>query len=80
MQVTSVEMDLIINSDATTLRDHIVNGRVSCQQAVAVFSLRCFTHGRALNAVHQEYYEQAMQIARDKDDQLKEARANGTVD
>jgi hypothetical protein len=47
---------------------------------VAYFAQRSFTIGRSFDIIAQEHYERAMNLAKERDLQLKEAKNKGTVD
>jgi hypothetical protein len=40
---------------------------------VTVFSERCYTIGRKLNLIAEEYYDEALEIAKEKDKERIEA-------
>lgn len=73
ISISPEEYALLAHTDATTLRQNIIDGKVSCQQAVAHCAQRTFKHGRKLCIVAQEHYLRAMKLARERDAQLAKA-------
>lgn len=71
---------LVKNIDATTLRQHIMDGKISCVEATAYYARRSFKHGRELCVLAQEHYERAMKLAAERDEALAKAKADGAVD
>lgn len=46
---------------------------------VTVYSERCYTIGRRLNLVTEEFYNEALDLARQRDREREEAIRNGTT-
>lgn len=67
IELSPNKIEMLKNSDATTLRQNIVDGKLTCQDAVAYFAQRSFKHGRRLCIVAQENYGKAMQLALTRD-------------
>ena len=63
----------ILNSDLTDLRQMLLNREVTSEDLVNVFGKQCYTIGRKLNLVTEEYYDLALIIAKEKDKELEEA-------
>ena len=78
--LTLDKLDLLRNTDATTLRRNIIDGKISCLEAVCYFSKRTFKYGRELNVVAQEHYKRAIDLAKNRDLELAIAKRNGTVE
>ena len=68
------------HTDATQLRKNIIDGRLSCQEATAYFSQRSLNFGRRLSLLAQEHYLRAITLAKIRDQELADAKKNGTVD
>ena len=47
---------------------------------MSVYAQRCHTIGRSLNLVTEEYYDEALQMAREKDAETERAIKNKTTD
>lgn len=49
-------------------------------QAVAYYAKRSYKYGRPLNILAQEHYQRAIRLAHERDQQLRKARENGTIE
>jgi len=78
--ISEEKIALVKNIDATTLRQHILDGKISCVEATAYYARRSFKHGRELCVLAYEHYDRAMKMAVERDEELAKARAEGTVD
>ncbi len=57
-----------------------IKGEVTSVEIVSVYSQRCYTIGRKLNLVAEEYYQEALEIAKEKDLETEKARRAKTTD
>ena len=78
--ISEEKIALVKNIDATTLRQHILDGKISCVEATAYYARRSFKHGRELCVLAYEHYDRAMKMAAERDEELAKAKAEGTVD
>ncbi|CDW81226.1 amidase family protein [Stylonychia lemnae] len=69
--------NLILQSDVAQLRQLQIDGRVTSYEIVTVFAKRCHRIGRKLNLVTEEYYDEALLTAQDKDRERELAVRNG---
>lgn len=79
-QPQGIDSDLLLRMDVKDIRHAIIDGQYTCEQVVTVFAHRCFSLGRCLNITGQEGFNSAIQMAKEKDKQLKKAVENDTVD
>ncbi len=56
-----------------------IRGEITSVEIVAVYAERCYTIGRRLNLVTEEYYDEALKEAAEKDRIREEAVKNGEV-
>jgi len=55
----------------------MLSGKVSSEDIVTVYAKRCIEIGRKLNLVATENFEEAIEIAKKRDKELKEALKEG---
>lgn len=56
--------------DIEHLKQMQINNEVTSVEIVAVYSQRCHTIGRQLNLVTEEFYDEALELAAQKDKEL----------
>jgi Asp-tRNA(Asn)/Glu-tRNA(Gln) amidotransferase A subunit family amidase len=56
-----------LTSDVTQLRAGLIEGRFTSVDLVNVFADRCYRVGRKLNLSAQENFEEALELAKQKD-------------
>jgi Asp-tRNA(Asn)/Glu-tRNA(Gln) amidotransferase A subunit family amidase len=61
------------------MREHLHKGTFTSEDLVHVFGYRCYTIGRELCLTAEENIEEALEMAKIKDIELKKARADGTL-
>ena len=80
-KVSKDKVEKILNAkDVSSLRQMQINGEVTSVEIVAVYSQRCYSIGRKLNLVSEEYYDEALKMAEQKDKELQQAIKNKTTD
>ena len=72
--------DLILSLDVTHLREHLIKGTFTSEDLVHVFAARCYTIGSLYNYTAQENFEEALQMAKIKDQELELARQNNNLE
>lgn len=70
-----LDLDYILNADMAGLRQGLFEGKFTSVDLVTVFGDRCQRIGRKLNLSTEENYIKALEMAAEKDKQLKEARS-----
>mmetsp|Transcript_51634 Transcript_51634/g.70924 ORF Transcript_51634/g.70924 Transcript_51634/m.70924 type:complete len:88 (+) Transcript_51634:260-523(+) len=58
----------------------VITQKIQIRSLVEIFAARCYVHGRRLNLVTHEFYDEALKIAEAKQDELAKAKKEGTVD
>ena len=59
----------VVKSDVSGLHEMLMNKEVTSVQLVNIFGERCYTHGRRLCLLTEEFYEIALADAQAKDQQ-----------
>jgi hypothetical protein len=57
-----------------------IKREITSQDIVSVYSQRSHTIGRSLNLVTEEYYDEALLVAKQKDAETEQAIKNKTTD
>lgn len=66
-EVSISKVDKILKQDLTGLREMLMKEEVTSEELVNVFGHRCYTIGRSLGLVTEEFYTEALYEARNKD-------------
>lgn len=67
MEISAAKTKKILESDVNQLRELQIKGEISSVEIVNVFAKRCHRIGRKLNLVTEEYYDEAIEMAKIKD-------------
>ena len=79
--VTEEKVKKILGAkDVTQLREMQIRREITSQDIVSVYSHRCHTIGRSLNLVTEEYYDEALLMAKEKDAETERAIKNKSTD
>lgn len=70
--------ELLLNSDCTTIREHLFKGTFTSVDLVHYFGDRCQRIGRQIECSTEELFESAMDLARKCDAERRDAIAKGT--
>eukprot|EP00347_Sterkiella_histriomuscorum_P007539 403348534 len=73
-KVDNEKVKLILNSTLRQLREFQIRGKITSVEIVTVYSQRAYTIGKELCYVSEEFYDQALEIAQQRDIQMQEAR------
>ena len=74
------ESKILEAKDLSTLRSLQITGEVTSVDLVSFYSKRCSTIGRQLNLITEEFYEEALEMAREKDAETQRAKETGKTD
>ena len=64
----------------TRMKEHLISGTFTSVDLVNVFAKRCYTIGRDLCLTTEENFEEALELAAQKDKEREDARLNGNLD
>eukprot|EP00347_Sterkiella_histriomuscorum_P019468 403341520 len=76
IQVDGEKEKLIVNSTIRELRNLQIKGKLTSVEIVTVYSQRAHTIGKELCYITEEFYDQALEIAQQRDVQMKDAIKN----
>ena len=77
---SGIDVDKILSMDVNQLREGLIAGKFTSVQLVTVFAERCQRIGRRLNLSAEENFQEALELAKKRDQEREEARKNGTLD
>ena len=76
----NVDVNELLKLDVAKIRDAIIKNKFTCQEVTTVFIKRTYNFGRSLSLTGSEGFYEALKLAKQKDQELERAQANGTVD
>lgn len=63
----NIDVDLILSLDCTQMREELIKGTFTSVDLVHVFGDRCYRIARPLNLSTEELFDQALELARQRD-------------